>query len=567
MKKKIFFQKLSVLLVAMVASFELSTGQTDFNALSAAGCQEKVALFTDREIYCVGEPLFFRAYNISDPQLRSIDWSRVLYAEIITPDGKPVYQAKYRYDSAGTSGAIIIPEDVLTGNYYFRAYTKWMRNFSPYSYSYQIIQIINPYNKELLKPQSDFTLSVEKFDQDSSGCPYLMIKTDKSSYHQREEVTLGAWVSKNKSLQNPYSIAVVKSDLVKYYTGTLPKINNVLPVQDYIPETRSISFTGKVLNQKDSLPIPYMHVSLSILTPSRNTFATLTDKKGCFYFSLPDQEGEAEVFVSLKNPDPGFEPVILVDNDFCSKEVKLPFIPFAITEDGKHVLNELIFNSQIAKKYKTLHPAEKLQDSVETVPFYSSSFQSVYFDEYILLPTMEDYFNEFLPNVVIRKKEKTKYFRILGPYSELSIYEPLVLVDNVVVYNVDWILSINPKKVSRIDKIEKPYILGNICYGGLIHIISSGRDFAGVNLPSSGQFFKLTMYAFDGACDDCRTDNPKIPDVRNTLYWNPEVHLSDGHPEEFIFHTGDVPGEYTAIMVTMDGYGKKLTTTCRFTVE
>lgn len=551
----------------LICSFRIIYGQTTQKKIQVDKLNEKVAISTDREVYCTGEPIFFKAFNLSDEILRTPGWSKVLYVEAITPEGKPVFQGKFKYDSGGASGELLIPEDILTGNYYLRAYTKWMRNFSPYSYYYKIIKIINPFSGELLKPQAESVIYQENHTADTIRSVDFSIKTDKQLYRPREKIILTAASNVDFVQNRSFSISVIRSGTERKFSCRIPKTDNSQFHPDYIPETRSVTLSGKVLNQKDLSPVPYMHVSLSILNEDKNTLTTLTDTSGCFYFSLPEKEGEVEIFISLKNVNPEIEPAILVDNDFCSKEVNLPFVPFAESENDKNLFNDLIFNSQIIRKFNIPVTQEKPAETVETIPFYGSSVQSIRFNTYIPLPTIEDYLNEFLPNIVIRKRDKTKYFHILGSYPELSIYEPLVLVDFVALYNVDWILSISPKKVDRIEVIEKPYILGNICYGGLIHIISVDGDFAGVNLPSSGQFFKYRMFVSRDSLKVKKPENPRIPEARNLLYWNSEVQLNNGQSGEYVFFAGDTPGKYTAIIKGMDNAGVEISNWCVFTVK
>ena len=567
MKNKKSLRHLAGLLPVLICSFSLTYSQSFFNNTPVGMLQEKVTLTTDREIYCVGEYLLFKAFNLSDNKLKHADWSKVLYVEIITPESQPVFQGKFKYDTAGSSGMIMIPDDILTGNYYLRAYTKWMRNFSAYSYFYKVIKIINPFNRELLKAQPESAYIRADSSADYSGHGAFSVKTDKQIYRAGEKVILTTTMTKNRHQCKFFCISVIKSGTEKQVTFSIPEHDISGFHSDYIPETRSISLTGKVLNQTDSTPVPYLHVSLSVISKTKNILTTLTDNNGCFYFSIPEQNGEVELFISLKSSDSEMEPVIFVDNDFCTKEVKLPFIPFIHDENEEALFNDLIFNSQIAGKYKSRPSPEKSPDSVPAVPFYGLSVHAIPFSKFIPLPTIEDYFDEFLPNVVIRKKGKTKYFKVLGPYAELSIYEPLVLVDYVAVYNVDWILSINPKKVDRIEVIEKPYILGDLCYGGLIHIISVDRDFAGVNLPTSGRFFNYTMYTPADIYSCSRTENNRMPDVRNTLYWNPGVQLKEGKSENFTFYTADTPGEYIAIIESIDEKGKEIRDFCTFMVK
>ena len=567
MKDKVLNKHIIILISILIFTCNIILCQPDDKNIPADKLREKITLFTDRDIYCVGESLFFRAYNLSNQQLKSLSWSTVMYIELLTPEGKSVFQYKYRYDTTGASGKINITDDILTGNYYLRAYTKWMRNFSVYNYFYKIIKIINPYQAELLKPQSGLTIISESHIIDSLRNPDFEIKTDKQVYQKREKVVLTVHGSNHLDSPANYCISVIKSGTVKEYLFPLPLVEVSQFQPDYIPETRSATLTGKVISRKNLLPIPFMHISLSVFNSTKNTFTTLTDKYGHFYFSLPELTRETEVYISSLQPNGELEPVILVDNDFCSKEVQLPFVQLSQGKEEQDLYNELIFNAQISNKYHVVHHEERINSSSETIPFYGITTQSVHFSDFIPLPSIEDYFNEFIPSVVIRKRNREKYFQVLGPYSDLYIFKPLVLVDYVALNNVEWILSISPKKVDRIEIVDKPYMMGDICYGGIIHIISVDGDFAGVNLPSSGQFFKFMLYASPDSIHLKKPENPRIPDVRNLLYWNPMVQLKNRQSETHAFFTGDTPGEYMAIIRGVDKMGHEISNWCKFIVQ
>src|SRR4030042_5280611 len=118
--------------------------------------REKFHLFTDRNIYATGEKIFFRAYNLSDPALKEGSWSTVLYMELLDATNKTFANGKYPLEKWGATGYIPVPANLPTGNYYIRAYTKWMRNFSPYEYAYSLVTLINPYSAEtndILSPE------------------------------------------------------------------------------------------------------------------------------------------------------------------------------------------------------------------------------------------------------------------------------------------------------------------------------------------------------------------------------------------------------------------------------
>ncbi len=135
--------------VILLIGFDVNcqTGQLGMpDSTTLAGSGERIRLFTDRNLYCVNESIFFTAdyscINVAD----SIIWSKVLYVELITWNGVKLANLKLKLDKSGSSASLRIPGDLLSGNYYLRAYTKWMRNFSTNDYAYRLIKIVNPYN-------------------------------------------------------------------------------------------------------------------------------------------------------------------------------------------------------------------------------------------------------------------------------------------------------------------------------------------------------------------------------------------------------------------------------------
>jgi len=162
---------------------------------------ERFVLQTDRTIYAIGERILFRAFNISHPEIQNENWSKVLYIELIKPDGRPVKQAKFPLTQSGAYGYIEIPDNLLTGNYYIVLYTKWMRNFSPDDQTVKLIRIINPFKSQLEEScysSEIFTDSVKENDGTHSSIRpknvmkknTIICQVDKKIYHQREKVTV-----------------------------------------------------------------------------------------------------------------------------------------------------------------------------------------------------------------------------------------------------------------------------------------------------------------------------------------------------------------------------------------
>jgi len=106
---------------------------------------EKIFLHTDRSSYLTGETLWFKAYRVDATGHRMIDWSKILYVEILDKNNASVLQAKFLLDKNGAEGSLFLPASLASGNYVLRAYTNWMKNAGADFFFHQPITILNPF--------------------------------------------------------------------------------------------------------------------------------------------------------------------------------------------------------------------------------------------------------------------------------------------------------------------------------------------------------------------------------------------------------------------------------------
>jgi len=146
---------------AFSQSFNQDSLTNRFNQYTEKHLQEKIYVHTDRELYLAGEIVWFKLYNVNTASNKSIDFSKVAYVEIIDKNLKPVLQAKIAIDKGSGSGSLYLPVSLSSGNYQFRAYTSWMKNFSPDFYFEKNIRLVNT----LAKPEKQSAGNEEgKFD-------------------------------------------------------------------------------------------------------------------------------------------------------------------------------------------------------------------------------------------------------------------------------------------------------------------------------------------------------------------------------------------------------------------
>ncbi len=69
-----------------------------YNHFGKYNPQEKVYLHFDNTGYYLGETIWFSAYVVTSPQLRPTEMSKVLYVELLTPEGRIVETKKLKIE-------------------------------------------------------------------------------------------------------------------------------------------------------------------------------------------------------------------------------------------------------------------------------------------------------------------------------------------------------------------------------------------------------------------------------------------------------------------------------------
>jgi len=129
--------------MALAQSF-LDSVRSSFDK-NPALMQEKIYVHTDKDVYFNGETMWFKIYDVDASYHQFLDVSKIAYVEILSADHKPVVQVKIGLHKGIGEGFIDIPSSAGSGNYTFRAYTNWMKNFSADCFFEKRITLINAY--------------------------------------------------------------------------------------------------------------------------------------------------------------------------------------------------------------------------------------------------------------------------------------------------------------------------------------------------------------------------------------------------------------------------------------
>ena len=98
--------------------------------LRDAPVQEKVYLHLDNNCYFKGDTIWYKAYTVRADSLTFTDMSRILYVELVSPEGMLVERQKIIVSDKGfCCGNFALTDTLYSGFFEIRAYTRWMLNF------------------------------------------------------------------------------------------------------------------------------------------------------------------------------------------------------------------------------------------------------------------------------------------------------------------------------------------------------------------------------------------------------------------------------------------------------
>jgi hypothetical protein len=520
--------------------------------------KEKVVLFSDRTLYIAGEQILFSAIVTEVNESVQSGPDRILYSELVTPDGIRLSGGKHLILNSEASGNLSIPADATTGIYYLRAYTKFMRNRGPGVYTYIALKIINAGKNEVQALYDNNKISSrpdsESFIRNTEG--NFKITTDKLQYSFRDTVRFSIKdTGEGSSSWKELSMTVIPEFSMSSDQSLAPESGKSQKDVYYFPEPRGLSVTGKVTAGSTGIPLPGIMVNLSIIGKGRDFMAVHTDSAGRFFFSLPDYTGYRDLFLCTENISTSI-PRILVDNDYCTIPVHIPSYIFSLSQNEREAAYKMAVNMQLGSFYKSDSIPGSADSTGGDKSFYGKPDEILYIDKYIQLPTLEEYFNGLPNSVKVRKRQGQKYFKVIGTQSGLAFFDPLILVDLVAIDDPERVLAIPPANISRIEIVKEVYVKGDQTYGGVVNIISKHGDFAGIDLPSSGIFINYGFLDDGGSIKESNPLPPHSPDTRNTLYWQPQLHLDKDRVVTDSFLVSDTPGRYLIVLNVVNAKGE-----------
>jgi hypothetical protein len=529
----------------------------------AAIILESVDCFTDRSLYITDETIRFSSrLHFQGPSDHG-PWSRVLYVELVSAGGEHLAQGKFEVIDGISSGEMRIPADLLSGNYFLRCYTRWMRNRGPETYGYVPLRIINP-----LRPETESKVQQEQVEASLSPVSEtarLEFKAHPTAYNRGDRITMQLFASTDGYPETIRGCITVVPRIARpadqvWEVETTDQVAKDLETGDqngdsqgpfqlsFLPDRYGPSISGSlVYPDGEEEVIPDTRVHLTLMGEAPAYFIGNPDIFGKFTVALPFGKGGMELFVQPETPD-GEAVEVRIDQDFDQRELRFSFNNFALSEQERQVATIMARNIQLSAIYQEPDSTGQESSVGEVIPFYGKPTLSVDMDRYVLLPTLEEVFLNLVSSVnpVTRRNRTTLQIESENPV--FSLFAPLIMVDQVPVFDMEKFMSVPPSRIRRIDVIEDVYVIGDIRFGGLINLQSREKDMAGIDLPGNSFFIDyLSMQPAEPVNHLPESPDERIPDTRNTFLWEPDLILEKGGQATISFVAPGYPGQYVVL--------------------
>lgn len=521
---------------------------------------ERIMIHTDRQLYLSGETIWFRLMTFDARQNTLSDFSQTACLEMISREGTAIAQAKIDLKDGQGSGALEIPQGIRSGYYLLRCYTQAMRNGSEADFGKASLIILDP-AQPLLRAGS-ISGEVQASQQQLAVVPekYLdiSIQTMPEAPAQRSRVSLeittrdaegqpvAAQLSVAVALRTPAPLAGqgLFQPGVQAAAQAIAAASSTLA---YAPENKGMQLHGTVVNEESGRGIAGAEVYLAFPGKTALVYLDLTDAEGRFSFLLPRLYGLRQVVLQARTTQS-----VPLRIDLASEFHQAPApdpAPFVLPEQWLPLAEATLVNAQIGQAYQAFErpPVYHTANPFDSVPFFGRPNKQYRLDDYTRFP-LPEFFYEIVPFVMVKGKYGSEHLEVVTDMpSPSGATEPLLLVDGVPVFDQAAFLKINNKLIASAEIVTAPFWLNPLFFHGIVQLTSFEGDARCFRLPGSAlrRSFLTLLPEKQFVNPDYTTgrDN-RLPDFRNTLYWNPAVTTDAEGRATLEFFTSDTLGDF-----------------------
>ncbi|KJF44527.1 hypothetical protein [Draconibacterium sediminis] len=354
-----------------------SQGNPDFDAAKNRPDFQKLYVQTDREIYFLGDTIWLSAYLLDAKTHIPVKNDQNLHVDLIDSTGTIVKSEIFPVCNGFGEGNIPIADSVLTGNFVFRAYTNYLRNFGDDSYFYKSLPIErtkNSFEIEDDAPDENNRSEVEPLVRFFPEGGILLEHTPniigvKITGKNGESInTNGVVLNEDKKTVARFETNYKGLGKFDFYPNSGEKYTVVLnafprlKVAFWEPEEEGIKL--QLYNNSEDL----LHVG--ILSNSKNylrekyTLACMNRGEVIFYKKVKPSQNDFSVKIEKTKFGAGINRLVLLNEDLNPVSERLYFNNHVETNSIRVALQDQVYSNRSLVNFKLIPDEKFLSDSV-----------------------------------------------------------------------------------------------------------------------------------------------------------------------------------------------------------
>jgi len=398
---------------------------------------------------------------------------------------------------------------------------------------------------------ADLSVSVYKLDSLQKDdamhiAGYLWLKADlKGQIESPDYYTDNNSEEANQALDNLLlTQGWTQFDWTKILAGEKPRFK-------FMPEYSGHIVTGTLVNSQTNQPARDIFTYLTVAGPKNQLYVTRSDSTGRLIFNTRDFYGPREIIMQNKwQQDSIYH--INITTPFSDQYAPGALPVFTLNSGIRNEIVRRSLDMQVQNIFFAKQIKQFNDSAADSSMFYGKPDYTYLLDDYTRFTNIEEVVHEYVRLVVITRDHGKRSFQIIHDKSTLS-GEPLVILDNKPIFDIDKAYNLDPLKIKRLEVITSNYIYGPSVFNGVLHFTSYNGSSATTELDPRAMVFdydglQLDRKFYTPVYDSDDRRNSTIPDFRNVLYWNPEARTNEKGERKLSFYTSDKPGHYIGVI-------------------
>lgn len=325
---------------------------------------------------------------------------------------------------------------------------------------------------------------------------------------------------------------------------------------NYITEDKGFVLTGKIIYKSTGLPVIKGLVTLAISDTISALDYNFTDSTGSFHFLLDKSHDNKNLILQLANKDEYQNDIKWIIDEKDGHENNFKITPVVIKDDAQQYLSycrkirlvNSIFKSKQINNIDTLKIISSEANNNNN--FFGVPDYIIYPSDFIELPDFQEITENILPGVRFRKKKNVYFLQLYDGDNEILWDEHgSLLLNGVPFNNLEYIANLGSKDIKKIEVVKSKVFYGDLTFYGIVSIYTYDGKIPESYLDNNSFSFNNIVQESIDYKDEFPQYNlnnkfTNLPDMRQSLYWNPDIQISVENKLYIEFFTSDLEAVY-----------------------